>query len=110
MREMSGILNCYAWVAARGGYLGESSGVAGFPRLKIGIIFIPSSAKALDESAVMLLQVLLCWGTRCETKQIGKINMKRGSGSGIKRREVVLTGGIVSFAGAFDLPGNAVLR
>lgn len=56
MRKMSEILNCYAWVAARGGYLGKSNGVTGFSCLKIEIIFIPSSTKALDESAVMFLQ------------------------------------------------------
>lgn len=50
------ILNCYAWVAARGGYLGTSSAVTGFSCLKIEIVFIPSSTKALDESAVMFLQ------------------------------------------------------
>lgn len=50
------ILNCYAWVAARGGYLGKSNAVTGFSCLKIEIIFIPSSTKALDESAVMFLQ------------------------------------------------------
>lgn len=50
------ILNCYAWVAARGGYLGKSKAVTGFSCLKIEIIFIPSSTKALDESAVMFLQ------------------------------------------------------
>lgn len=50
------ILNCYAWVAARGGYLGKSNAVTGFSCLKIEIIFIPSSTKALDECAVMFLQ------------------------------------------------------
>lgn len=50
------ILNGSAWAAARGGYLGKTNAVTGFSRLKIEIVFIPSSTKALDEWAVMFLQ------------------------------------------------------